>query len=127
MPNAAREHTQADDLAALQTLNRNYIRSVRMSDVRWFDEHLAADFMNGNPNGTLVDRARFLMQIAAPCPVSDFDVEDVRIRLLGEIAIIHGRTLYRKADGRTAAGRYTDVWSRREGRWLCVAADVTRG
>jgi len=24
-------------------------------------------------------------------------------------------------------GRYTDIWARRNGRWLCVAAHVTRG
>jgi hypothetical protein len=22
---------------------------------------------------------------------------------------------------------YTDVWARRQGRWLCVAAHITRG
>jgi ketosteroid isomerase-like protein len=59
--------------------------------------------------------------------VSDFEAEGVRIRLLGDVAIIHGRTVYTKPDGRPGAGRYTDVWSRRRGRWLCVAADVTRG
>jgi hypothetical protein len=30
--------------------------------------------------------------MAGPCPVSDFDVEEVRIRLVGDHAIIHGRT-----------------------------------
>jgi hypothetical protein len=98
-----------------------------MSDVRWFDEYLAEDFMNSNPDGSLVDRAGFLAQIARPCAVSDFEAEDVRIRILGEIAIIHGRTVYKKPDGQAGAGRYTDVYSRRQGRWLCVSAHVTRG
>jgi hypothetical protein len=30
--------------AALQELNRNYIRSVDEADVAWFDANLAADF-----------------------------------------------------------------------------------
>jgi hypothetical protein len=30
------------------------------------------------------------------------------------------------ADGRAGAGRYTDVWARRNGQWLAVAAHVTR-
>jgi ketosteroid isomerase-like protein len=117
----------ADELNALEQLNHHYILSVRNSDVRWFDENLAEDFVNSNPDGSFVDRAQFLAQIARPCPVSDFEAEDVRIRLLGDVAIIHGRTVYTKPDGRPGAGRYTDVWSRRRGRWLCVAADVTRG
>src|SRR5579885_1920361 len=45
----------ASDLDTLHRLNRNYVRSVEESDVRWFDEHLAADFLNSNPDGTLVD------------------------------------------------------------------------
>ena len=49
------------------------------------------------------------------------------MRLLGEVAIIHARTTYRLADGKAASGRYTDIWARRDGRWLCVAAHVTRG
>lgn len=116
-----------NDLEALQELNRGYIRSVRESDVRWFDDNLGQDFLNGNPDGSLTDRAAFLAQIARPLAVSDFDCEDVRIRIFGEVAIIHGRTVYRKPDRQAAAGRYTDVWARREGRWICVAADVTRG
>jgi len=46
---------------------------------------------------------------------------------MGDFAIIHGRTAYNTPDGREGAGRYTDVWARRQGRWLCVAAQVHRG
>jgi ketosteroid isomerase-like protein len=110
----------------LQELNAGYIRSVRESDVAWFERHLADDFLNGNPDGTLVDRAGFLKQIARPIPVADFRCDDVHIRVLGDVAIIHARTLYTKPDGSKGAGRYTDVWARRGGEWLCVCADVTR-
>jgi ketosteroid isomerase-like protein len=115
------------EVETLDALNDGYIRSVRTSDVRWFDEHLAEDFVNSNPDGSLVDRAGFLAQIARPTMVPDLAMEDVRIRLLDDVAIIHARTVYTKPDGQRAAGRYTDVWARRHGRWLCVAADVTRG
>lgn len=127
MPDAAAKLANANDLETLQELNRNYIRSVAMSDVRWFDENLAEDFLNSNPDGSLVDRARFLAQIAPPCPLSNLAVEDVRIRILGDLALIHARTTYKKPDGQAGAGRYTDVWARRQGRWLCVSAHVTRG
>jgi hypothetical protein len=40
--------------AALQELNRNYIRSVDEADVAWFDANLAADFFNTNPDGTFI-------------------------------------------------------------------------
>lgn len=124
MPSASA--SQANDLETLQELNAGYIRSVSASDVDWFEENLAEDFVNSNADGTLADRADFLDQIARPLQVSAFRCEDVRIRILGDIAIIHGRTTYRKADGQAAGGRYTDVWARRQGRWLCACADVTR-
>ena len=125
MPNATATH--ASDLDTLQELNRNYIRSVRTSDVRWFDENLAEDFVNSNPDCSFVDRAGFLAQVAKPSAVTKIEAEDVRIRVLGEVSIIHARTTYTKPDGQAGAGRYTDVWQRRAGRWLCVAANVSRG
>ena len=118
---------QASDLAILGEINAHFIRSVQESDVHWFDENLAQDFLNSNPDGSLADRAGFLAQIARPCAVSSLACEDVRIRIFEHFAIIHGRTTYRKADGQPGAGRYTDVYARRRGRWLCVAAQVTRG
>jgi len=119
--------THASDVDTLQELNKHYIRSVRESDVRWFDENLSEDFVNSNPDCTLVDRAGFLAQIAKPSAAKNIQCEDVRIRMLGEVALIHARTTYIKPDGRPGAGRYTDVWAKRKGRWVCVAANVTRG
>ncbi len=115
------------DIGTLEKLNAGYMTSVQTSDVRWFENNLAEDFLNSNPDGSLVDRAEFLEQIGRPATISDFEACDVRIRIMGDIAIIHGRTTYTKADGEAAAGRYTDVWARRQGRWLCVAAHVSRG
>jgi ketosteroid isomerase-like protein len=111
---------------ALEALNAGYIRAVASSDVAWFDRHLAEDFVNSNADGTLSDRAAFLAEIAKPLPLRDFACEDVRIRVFGQAAIIHARTTYRKPGGQPGAGRYTDVWALRGGRWVCVCADVTR-
>jgi hypothetical protein len=51
------------DTDALRQLNQDFVRSVQMSDVRRFDEILATDFLNSNPDGSLVDRTGFLAQI----------------------------------------------------------------
>ena len=115
------------DRETLEKLNHNYVRSVDERDTRWFEQHLAPDFMNSNPDGTLVDRAAFLRQIAAGAGVSAIRAHDVLIRVSGDLAIIHARTAYTKPDGKSGGGRYTDIWSRRDGRWLCVAAHVSRG
>ncbi|HZT89601.1 MAG TPA: nuclear transport factor 2 family protein [Stellaceae bacterium] len=118
--------TTASDLATLAELNREYIRSVQEGDVRRFDQILADDFLCSNPDGTLVDKAQFLAQTARPVTIRGLAAEDVNVRLLGDVAIIHARTRYTGADGTPHQGRYTDVWARRNGRWLAVSAHVTR-
>jgi len=114
-------------IETLHKLNRDYIASVAKSDVRRFEELLSEDFLNTNPDGSLVNRAQFLAQIAKPITVANFDCEDVRIRVMGDFAIVHARTTYMKPDGQPGAGRYTDMWALRGDHWLCVAAHVTRG
>ena len=110
----------------LGELNAHYVRSVAQSDVAWFEENLSADFLNSNPDGSLVDKDGFLGQIAAPSSVPDLTCDDVRIRMFGDMAIIHARTRFTNAAGQPGEGRYTDIWSRDTGRWLCVAAHVNR-
>src|SRR3989454_8653361 len=109
--------TTAQDIAELEQLNREYIRSVQTSDVRRFDEILAEDFLCSNPDGSLVDRKAFLAQTAQPVTISNLEARDVNVRLMGDFAIIHARTTYTLPDAREGAGRYTDVWARRDGRW----------
>ncbi len=114
------------DLDVLLDLNRDYISSVQNSDVRRFDEILADDFLCSNPDGSLVDRKRFLEQTARPVTISNLQAHDVQVRILGDVAIIHARTTYTRPDGGAGSGRYTDVWARRQGVWLAVSAHVTR-
>jgi ketosteroid isomerase-like protein len=117
----------ATDFEVLEKLNKAYVDAVQKSDVRWFEEHLSGDFLNSNPDGTIADRAGFLAQIARPAAVKGLEPREVKIRLYGDFAIVHAKTVYRKPDGQSGAGRYTDIWMRRDGRWRCVAAHVTRG
>lgn len=116
----------ADDHENLIALNRDYIDSVQKGDVRRFEEILSDDFLCSESDGSLVDRTQFLAQTAKAVAISGLAAEDVRIRIMGEVALIHARTRYRDADGVEHRGRYTDVWAKRGGRWLAVAAHVTR-
>jgi ketosteroid isomerase-like protein len=114
------------DYEMLRMLNRDYIDSVQRGDVRRFDELLAAEFYCSNPDGTLIERQGFLAQTARPVTISGLRAHEVLIRLFGDIAIIHARTVYKQQDGGQGGGRYTDVWSREGDTWRCVSAHVTR-
>jgi ketosteroid isomerase-like protein len=126
MPTINATSTAPSDLEVLTALNRDYIHSVQHGDVRRFDEILAADFLCSNPDGSLIDKPGFLAQTAQPVTISSLATEDVQVRILGDVAIIHARTRYTTAIGEHRQGRYTDVWARRDGVWPAVSAHVTR-
>ena len=115
-----------NDMQELTALNRDYVASVQNSDVKRFDEILAEDLYCSNPDKSLVDRAAFLKQTANPVAIKNLKAEDVKIRILGDFAIIHARTSYTMPDGQDAHGRYTDCWARQDGKWLAVSAHVSR-
>ncbi len=116
----------SNDLEELAALNRDYVASVQNCDVKRFDEILAQDFYCSNPDKSLVDRAGFLKQTAVPVTITSLIADEVKIRVLGDFAIIHGRTSYTTADGKPANGRYTDCWAKQGGKWLAVSAHVSR-
>jgi hypothetical protein len=121
-------HTQtiASDLDTLVRLNEAYIDSVRTSNVGRFREILADDFLCTLPNGALVDRDQFLANTEKSPRLGSLAAHDVNVRVMGNFAIVHARTTFTLPDGASGAGRYTDVWARRNGQWLAVAAHVTR-
>ena len=114
------------DIDELTSLNKDYVDSVQNSDVKRFDEILAQDFYCTNPDKSFVDRAAFLEQTASPVKIRNLKAEDVKIRVLGDFAIIHARTSYMDAEGKAAHGRYTDCWAKQNGKWLAVSAHVAR-
>jgi ketosteroid isomerase-like protein len=124
--NGRREQRMNNDVNELTQLNTDYVNSVQNSDVKRFDEILAADFYCSNPDKALVDRAAFLKQTAQPVAIKNLRARDVKIRVLGDFAIIHAATSYTTPDGKEASGRYTDCWARQNGKWLAVSAHVSR-
>jgi ketosteroid isomerase-like protein len=110
------------DLDTLTVLNLDFFASVEKGDAKRFEKILADDFLSSYPDGSLHDKAEFLELTAQPVTFSELAAEDVRIRLLGDFAIIHGRFSSRSADGKPRRGRYTDNWVRRDGTWVAVSA-----
>jgi len=115
-----------DDVSILRELNQAYLDSVVTGDVQRFGEMLSPDFLCSTPEGALLDKSEFLLQTAAPRTLERLDARDVRIRVEGNVAIIHAVTAYTTLSGHEGRGRYTDIWARRNGRWLAIAAHVTR-
>jgi ketosteroid isomerase-like protein len=124
-PTTATSVAASADASVLSALNKEYVRSVRESDVAWFDRHLATDFFCTNANGSIVNREQFLKQTAIPQNVSKVDLDEVNVRVMGDFALIHARVTFTLPDGQTGSRRYTDAWARQDGRWVTVSAHIT--
>jgi ketosteroid isomerase-like protein len=116
----------AADVDVLRALNDAYLESVKMGDVDRFREILADDFLCSTADGAVLDKTQFLDVTAGPRTLRHLSADDVRIRLFGEVAIIHAATYYETMAGTQGRGRYTDIWAKRDGAWRAVAAHVTR-
>src|SRR5215212_2242490 len=97
-------------LDTLRNLNQAYLDAVATCDVERFRQLLADDFLCSGPDGVLLDKAAFLDRIGAPRTLDTLTADDVRIRIVGDVAIIHAATHFRTIDGRDGSGRYTDIW-----------------
>lgn len=96
---AAMHDAKPADLATLLQLNGDYIRSVQTSDVQRFKEILAEDFRCSLPDGSLIDRERFLERMALPATISNLEVHDVDVRSDGGLRD-HSRSHDVHGDGR---------------------------
>src|SRR5215467_9792617 len=112
------------NLEILTQLNADYLASDQNGDVQRYGQILAEDFMSSLPAFWLRNKKQFLEMMAAPRPFTELKMDEVRIRLLGNFAIIHSHMTFRTKDGVLRQGRYTDDWQWRDGKWLCVAGNV---
>ena len=122
------EDPRGDDDAVLRTLNANYVKAFRESDVAWYDAHLAPDYNVVHGDGSFHDRAGALADFARPVfaeQMQAFPVDNVRIRRFGEVALISAENAYVRKDGRKGENRYTDIWLKQDGRWRCIQAHIT--
>jgi ketosteroid isomerase-like protein len=110
------------DVDVLRDLNANYVRAAEEGDLAWYRANLADDYLCSTVDGKIAGKESFLKRIGNGSPGSRMRAVDVRIRLLGDIALIHAGFRY----GTDGTGRYTDIWARRDGRWLCVSAHFNR-
>lgn len=116
--------TVDEDLKTLMKLNGDYLASDQNSDVARYEEFLAPEFTASLPDYNIYDRKSFLEMIGKPRPFTDLKCSDVQITLLGDVALVHARMSLKTLKGETKHGRYTDEYQKRDGRWLCIGANV---
>ena len=91
---------------------------------------LSADWTVTDPSGRILTREQVLTETfsTAERKIESMAVDDVRVRRLGLVAVVTGRTRATgsyQGERATVALRFTDVFRYQEGRWQVVASHGT--
>ncbi len=121
---------QADDLAAVTSLERQRFAAVVRADVATLGPWLAEDLSYCHSTGRCQTRQEFLDDIASGAlRYRSIEVLETRPRAVGNTVVLNGRVAL-EVDLQGQPNRlvlvYTDVYVRRDGRWQLAAWHSTR-
>jgi ketosteroid isomerase-like protein len=114
----------------LLKLEKEFAEAIVKNDPEAIARLIADDWVIIDPNGEIVDRARFFEVIKSGALTHDMmESEDFRVRVYGNSAVVTAKTSTKgKFMGQefSTHERATDVFVRRDGRWRCVLTHLTR-
>ena len=114
----------------LLKLEKAFAEAIVKNDVEGIRRLVTDDWIIIDPNGEIVDRARFFEIIKSGVLTHDMmESEDFRVRVYGDSAVVIGVTRTKgKFMGQefSTRERATDVFVKRDGRWQCVLTHLTR-
>ncbi len=114
----------------LLKLENEFARAVTSNDADALDRLLADDWIIVEPDGSFIDKARFLGVIkSGALSHESMESTDLRVRIYGNTAVVTGLTAIKgKFMGQdfTACERATDIFVKHTDRWQCVFTQLTR-
>ena len=114
----------------LLKLENEFARAVISNDADAVDGFLADDWIIVDPDGGIIDKARFLGVIKSGALSHEMmESADLRVRLYGNTAVVTGLTTTKgKFMGQdfTSCERATDIFVKQNDRWQCVFTQLTR-
>ena len=114
----------------LLTLEKAFAEAIVRNDLEGIGRLVTDDWIIIDPNGEIVDRARFFEVIKSGALTHDvMESEDFRVCVYGDSAVVTALTRTRgKFMGQdfSTQERATDVFVKRDGRWQCVLTQLTR-
>jgi ketosteroid isomerase-like protein len=99
-------------------------------DAKAFESLYATEYHSTDATGKTYNKIEGIKADASPSTVITSAVlSDLKVHIYGQTGVVTGiNTIKATADGKDAGGeyRFTDVFVKRDGRWQCVATQVTR-
>ncbi|HKU21919.1 MAG TPA: nuclear transport factor 2 family protein [Terriglobales bacterium] len=110
----------------LEQIEHKWAESEVKADPAMIAPYLDDTMMQTNPDGSVSPRKEVLDGIGKGDPtLKAVDLDDLKTQSYGDAAVIMGRyTEKRETNGKhvMTAGRFTDTYVKRGGKWKCVAS-----
>jgi ketosteroid isomerase-like protein len=117
---------QAGDESTLRSIEQQRQAAIRDQDFGTLSKIYAEDFTGIPGNGSVITRTQLFDTFKKNDARVVFTSDDVRVRIIGSTALFTGRLTGRTASGSTvSAGRFTHVFEKRDGAWVCVHGQST--
>ena len=112
---------------AILQLERETMEAIKNKDATALSRILAEDFILRNPAGTDLNKTEFLKLVQAiPARILSVRGENLKVNVYGQTAVLTGaqRSTTQGDNGKeeTSAAAFTDIFIKRQGRWLLVLA-----
>ena len=114
----------------LLNVEKEFAEAIVKNDPEAIGRVVADDWIIIDPDGGIVERARFFEVIKSGALTHEMmESEDFRVRVYGDSSVVTGVTRTKgKFMGQefSTQERATDVFVKRDGRWQCVLTHLTR-
>ena len=114
----------------LLKIENEFAEAIVRNDLEGIGRLVADDWIIIEPDGGIVDRARFFEVIKSGALTHEImESEDLRVRVYGDSAVVTAVTRTRGKFMKqefSAQERATDVFVKRDERWQCVLTHLTR-
>jgi ketosteroid isomerase-like protein len=113
--------------AAVLQIERDIMAAIKSKDANSLEPMLAEEFIYRTHFGAEADKRAFLESITSfPIEILSLRGEELKVNLFGETAVLtgvqHAEARPPEGEPEQSAVAFTDVFVRREGRWLMVLA-----
>ncbi len=127
---AAEPSSHAADVAELTRLSDAWDKAIVRKDRAAIAGNMAEDFRSIDGTATVQDKKAFVDELMdARLTIDPYTVEDFEVKLLGDTALLYGRTrMTGRFDGTAFESnyRYIDIYAKRRGEWKIVSVQITR-
>jgi len=122
--------SQSGDIEIIKKLNESWLNCYITRDTAAMSKIYGDDFILISPSGSKVTKKDALKNLTSSTQnIISIKADSVEVRLLSDdVAVITSRAVFKSSEqGKETTGQtsYQDIYVKRNGRWVAVAAHVT--